>query len=145
MSQKVALKGLVLMVGLILCGSFYPFEYDPPASGLGPLGALFQSWNRRVPRIDFVLNIAFYAPFGALGVLAMPASATRGRRLALMLGLGLSFSLANEVMQYYVGRQQSFSDVFANGFGTFLGGFSVLYLGFERHLARFISTLTGAN
>ena len=139
MSNTSALKGLLLIVGLMLCVSFYPFEYDPPTSAGGPLGAFLQSWNRRVPRIDFVLNIAFYLPFGALAVLAMPIDVSRRRRLALTLVLGLAFSLVSELVQYYVGRQQSISDVFANGFGTFLGGFGVLYLGFEKHIGRFLS------
>lgn len=125
MSQRCTLVALVVIVGLILCGSLYPFEYDRPSSGTGPLAALFELWSAWPPWGDFLANILFYAPLGVLGVLSMPASVSRAQRLVLMVLFASVLSVGNELMQFYLGRQTSIFDVGANVLGTFLGSIGV--------------------
>jgi VanZ family protein len=121
LSRITALIALVLVVGLILLGSFYPFKYRPPSDGIGPLATLIASWNARLPRGDFLVNIFFYAPLGVVGIHVPPPNVSLVRRLAMTLAFGAALTIGCELLQYYAGRQTSIFDVAANVIGTLLG------------------------
>jgi hypothetical protein len=142
MSQKFALFALAITIGMILCGSLYPFEYRGPATEMGPWIALLQSWKPWPPETDFVVNLFFYAPLGASGVLSIPENIPRPYRVALTVLAGALLSTATELMQFYVGRDTSIFDIVANSVGTFVAAISVMYLALKRQLAR-LQNLSG--
>ena len=52
----------VATVAAILLACLYPFGFAARHGGIGPVGALVASWARPPKPIDFLLNIALYAP-----------------------------------------------------------------------------------
>ena len=119
--RRLSLIALAAAIAFIIWASLYPFEYRVPANSSGPLIALIQSAGDRILWDDFTANIALYGPIGFFGVLAIPAGASVGRRLALTLLLGAALTVGIELMQYYVQRETSAFDVYANLLGTLLG------------------------
>jgi VanZ family protein len=119
----------VIVAGLILYGSFYPFEFSVPADGVGPLQTFIDSIGRPPARGNFVANVLLYLPFGFFFVLSFgPAR----RRAALPLGVvcGAAMSLFVELVQYYdADRVTSFSDFYTNVLGSLLGGLATLAAG----------------
>lgn len=123
-----------IIVAVILYGSLYPFRFQQPEGGVGPLRHLIQSWAETPGRGDFVANIFFYLPLGYFGSLAL---AGRGRRLPRILLVTLAgglLSTAMELAQYYIAERVSAADdIYANLIGTLLGAI-VANLAGERFL-----------
>lgn len=72
----------------------------------------------------FVLNIAFFVPFGVLGVVAAgtPEPAALARQVVLVGLLGLLLSLGVETLQVFTrNRIPSSADVLANAIGAIAG------------------------
>ena len=119
----------VLMAGVILYGSFYPFDLRIPPSGIGPVATFIASIGDRPGRGDFIANILLYLPFGFFFVLSF--TATR-RRTAVPLAVlcGALISLPVELTQYYdAGRVTAFSDFYTNVLGSLLGALAALVIG----------------
>ena len=128
----------VIVAGLILYGSFYPFEFQVPADGVGPLQTFIDSIGRPPGRGNFVANVVLYLPFGFFFVLSFSPAR---RRAAVPLGMvcGAAMSLTVEFAQYYdADRVTSFSDFYTNALGAFLGGLAALVAG-----SRFRLSLVG--
>jgi VanZ family protein len=119
----------VLIAGLIVYGSLYPFDFLVPADGVGPLQTFIDSIGRPPGRGNFVANVLLYLPFGFFFVLSFgPAR----RRAAVPLGVvcGAAMSLSVELVQYYdADRVASFSDFYTNTLGSLLGGLAALAAG----------------
>ncbi len=106
---------LVAYVVALALIAFWPTHVD---EGAGPLLAAI----RRVlpwatyPRIEFVANIALFAPFGLLLTLLM-------RPWPWVLGAGVAASAAIELVQAVAlpGRTATAWDVIANSLGTVAG------------------------
>ncbi|MEJ0015662.1 MAG: VanZ family protein [Acetobacteraceae bacterium] len=119
----------LLMVGVILYGSLYPFELRVPTDGPGPLLTFMASWKQRVSRVDFIANVLLYLPFGFFFLLSFPP-ARRRAALGLVVACGAALSLAIEFTQYYdAGRVTSASDFYTNTIGTLIGGLGARVLG----------------
>ena len=112
---------LIAIIGMIVYGSLYPFDFHVVSGGLGPVGTLLHGWDKTPGRGDFVSNILLYMPLGFIGTI------TVGRRVGLaQLGftvlIGTGLSLAVEVAQYYDGgRDTEATDLYANTLGTMIG------------------------
>ncbi len=112
----------VIMLAVILYGSFYPFEFRIPPHGIGPLATFLACWSERPGRGDFIANILLYLPFGFFFVLGFPPGRHTRRALFLAVLAGAVMSLSVELAQYYdAGRVTSFSDFYTNTLGTLLG------------------------
>jgi len=87
-----------IITGLILYGSFCPFEFSVPAEGVGALQTFINSVGSRPGRGDLIVNVVLYLPFGFFFVLGF----TR-RWAAVPLGVlcGAALSLLVELTQYY--------------------------------------------
>ncbi len=117
------------MIGVILHGSLYPYQFHVPASGVGPVATLLDSWADPPSSFgDLVANILLYVPLGFLGALTM--SSGWGVRLGMMSLAGLLLSTAVELAQFYdPGRVTNMSDVYLNTFGATLGAIAALLFG----------------
>ncbi len=117
--------GLLLLIYLcgILFMGFKPstYKYDVTRSFL---------MAGHLPKVDFIINIIGFIPFGYLIVLYLFTRQRNGRPdsalplsmlgLAIAAGTGVSFII--ESIQYGIpGRTSSFYDLVANGFGTCIG------------------------
>jgi VanZ family protein len=117
------------MAGVILYGSFYPFDFRVPAGGIGPVATFIASIGDRPGRGDFIANILLYLPFGFFFVLSFAAT---HRRVAVPLAVlcGALMSLSVELTQYYdAGRVTAFSDFYTNVLGSLLGAITALVMG----------------
>ena len=110
------------MVAGVAYGSLYPFAFQMPPGGEGPLNALLASWGHRIERTDFFGNVIFYLPIGFFGFPAFSAGWRAPTRVAGAVIVGAALSLGCEIAQYYdPGRVTSAYDLFANALGTFVG------------------------
>jgi VanZ family protein len=133
---------LIAIIGMIVYGSLYPFDFQWASDGVGPLHTLLYSWDKTPGQGDFVSNILLYMPLGFIGAV------TVGRRVGLaQLGLtvliGMTLSLMVEVTQYYDGgRDTEATDLYANTLGTAIGAAIGWFFGqdFRLPLLREIST-----
>jgi VanZ family protein len=119
----------VIVTGLILYGSFYPFEFTVPPDGVGPLQTFIDTIGRRQSRGNFIANLVLYLPFGFLFVLSFGPVR---RRAAVPLGVlcGAAMSLFVELVQYYdADRVTSFTDFYTNTLGALVGGLAALVAG----------------
>jgi VanZ family protein len=113
---------LAIIIVAILYGSLYPFAFRQPVDGIGPIDTLLQNWGQIPRRSDFLANILFYMPLGFFGVLAIAAKMRVVAAMCLVIIIGVFFSTAMELTQYYVaGRVTDASDVYADVIGTALG------------------------
>ena len=121
---------LLLVIGLIVYGSLYPWHFDFEGSGANPLWVLLHAWPRGIDRFvlrDIPINLLIYLP---LGMAAFLAAARRHGRLvafdaALLIALGLSASM--EMLQIYdPGRTCSLIDVLCNVAGAAAGAATAL-------------------
>ena len=120
--NKGSLIGAAIIVAVILYGSLYPFTFDQPEGGVGPLKHLLQSWAETPGRGDFIANIFFYLPLGFFGSLAVAGSGRTLPRILLVTLAGGLLSTAMELAQYYIAERVSAADdVYANLIGTVLG------------------------
>src|SRR5580698_3123483 len=90
----------VIVAGLILYGSFYPFGFQVPADGVGPLQTFIDSIGRPPGRGNFVANVVLYLPFGFFFVLSF-SPARRWAAVPLAVVCGAAMSLTVEFAQYY--------------------------------------------
>ena len=125
--NDAAMKGLLASaflagaaITLIVYGSLFPFCFDPPSFGSGPVRTLLESWALPFQGADFLRNIVFYVPLG-FSLSAVLYGYALKRRLVVALLIGAGFSLALELLQYYTGRTCSAHDVVANITGTIMG------------------------
>jgi len=121
---------LLLVIGLIVYGSLYPWHFDFEGSGANPLWVLLHAWPRGIDRFvlrDAAINLLLYFPLGTAAFLAV---ARRHGRLAafhaaLLITLGLSASM--EMLQIYdAGRTCSLFDVCCNVSGAAAGALTAL-------------------
>ncbi len=127
-SSKLWLATLII-AAVILYGSFYPFEFRVPASGIGPIATFLASIGQRPGRGDFIANILLYLPFGFFFVLSHGRDRQAACLPVVVLG-GALLSLSVELAQYYdAGRVTAFSDFYTNTLGTLLGGLAALPIG----------------
>lgn len=111
----------IVIVGIIIHGSLYPYDfYVPPGDG-GALRALIDSWA--VPPASFgdlISNILLYMPLGFFGVMSTRLAGWRRFWLVTLFGLVLCTSI--ELCQFYDrGRVDNFSDIYLNTGGAALG------------------------
>ena len=121
---------LLLVIGLIVYGSLYPWHFDFEGSGANPLWVLLHAWPRGIDRFvlrDIPINLLIYLP---LGMAAFLAAARRHGRLvafyaALLIALGLSASM--EMLQIYdPGRTCSLLDMLCNVCGAAAGALAAM-------------------
>jgi VanZ family protein len=109
------------VVGIIVYGSLYPFEFYDNPDVHGPVRDLLATWRTPSNRDDAIANILLYIPFGFFSV----QSVRRLRTFILVLLVvfaGTALSVALELTQLYdLGRYSTLADVYANTAGTLLG------------------------
>ena len=111
---------LAVATGLIVYVSLFPFRFAEHGPTL--LEALQRISWQRAGRGDIFNNLLLYAPFGFCVVLVLEPRWGRAGALVGALVLGISLSLALEVLQASVpGRVSSLRDLSLNGAGTFAG------------------------
>src|SRR4029079_12569631 len=109
------------MVGVIVYGSLYPFEFYRPQESIGSLRGLLSTWRTWTGRADIVSNIMLYVPFGAFAVWAISKFRAPFRIASAVLA-GTALSFAMELAQYFVaGRFASMADVYCAAVGSLLG------------------------
>ena len=122
------LTAATIVVILLVC--LYPFRFSTRHGHFNAVGALVRSWAKLPGPIDFILNIALYAPLGAFGALSTSRRLRRPwRRIALVTAGGALLSISVELTQYFdAARYTAASDVYANTLGAFLGAAGVVLL-----------------
>ncbi len=121
----------LLVLALILYGSFYPWHFRFDRYSGDPLDfLLFHSWpavwTRGLIR-DMAANVLFYMPLGASAFLMLVRRRTRGFAVSGATILGFALSFAVEVLQLYIpGRETSLLDVLSNTTGALLGALAAL-------------------
>jgi len=133
----------ILVVAIILYGSLYPFTFQQPAHGTGPVEKLLQSWSEAPQRSDFLANILFYTPLGFFGALAITGRDCAVQAISFATIAGALLSISMELAQYYLqSRVTAATDVYANVTGTALGAVvgSIAYGNFRWPLLREISS-----
>ncbi len=114
---------LAMVVAFILYGSLYPFSFIAPSSNIGPVEALFATWNAAPQRGDVLANLIFYMPLGFVGTRAFLLVSGSSWGIAVAALAGAALSVGCELGQYYVmGRVTSATDVYSDVVGTILGG-----------------------
>ncbi|MGA2593014.1 MAG: VanZ family protein [Bryobacteraceae bacterium] len=120
---------LLIVVALILYGSFYPWEFHARRLANSPLWILLHSWPRAFDRFivwDVAVNVALYLPLGIFGFLAMGSRASRMARVFTPLALALALSSCVEMVQLFddsriCSASDVASDVAGAGVGIALG------------------------
>jgi VanZ family protein len=103
---------------LIAILTLYPFEPSFTEKG----GAHLLAWHRCQKFRDVISNLLLFCPFGLTGFFALRQFLFPIRASILVLSMGLSFSLAIEMLQAFDrGRDSSLNDVILNGLSTGLG------------------------
>ena len=125
---------LLIVVAIILYGSFYPWHFHARRLGAGPLWILLHSWPAGLSRYlvwDVAVNLALYLPVGVFGFLSVSERAPRTLRFCAPLLLALLLSASVEMIQLFdPSRDCSASDVAANVTGAAVGiGLGALYRG----------------
>jgi VanZ family protein len=107
---------LLVLVLLILYGSFYPWHF------VAVPGHPFLQPVSFADKRDFILNLWIYIPLGALAFWAFPGPGIL--RWIVPVCLGLALSTFVELVQSVVPtRVSSLADILANGLGTVVGMF----------------------
>jgi VanZ family protein len=129
---KNAIGALAIIVLMVSYGSLFPFVFRVPATGIGPLQTLLNTWAMVPGRGDFLLNIVLYSPLGFFAVLAAPARLGTTQRIILGVLIGTILSAGLEMLQYYSqGRVTYAGDLYANITGSALGSIGGILLGRE--------------
>jgi VanZ family protein len=107
----------LLVVGFILYGSLYPFQFHARPAETDPFAYLLSTWRDWDHGGDLVANILLYIPFGFLGVGAF------GRWAALpVLLAAAALATGVELGQFHdQGRVTSMGDVYADTIGGGVG------------------------
>jgi VanZ family protein len=113
----IALAGLI---GLIVYGSLYPFDFAAIEFPGGAFHALLSTWPERTTTSDLLANVLLYIPFGFAAVLCWNGPRPLRALAAILAGIALSLSL--EYLQLFdMGRWATMSDVRSNAAGAILG------------------------
>ena len=120
---KATYAALTLGLGAVITFlELYPFKFRVPASGLGALRTLLESWAERPPPGDFIRNIVAYI---ALGFCATMALGYLSPWWGWVVGVGLAGAICSvsfELTQYFIlGRVTSAMDVYADTLGALIG------------------------
>ena len=120
--RLLALAYLVLLI----YASLYPFSgWTVPVQ---PFAFLAPEWTRHWQRVDMLINVLAYVPFGLLLVLGWKGRAPRPLALVLATLSGAMLSFAVESLQQFLpSRVASLTDVATNTLGT-LAGAALAYL-----------------
>jgi glycopeptide antibiotics resistance protein len=111
---------LVVIVGLILYVSLYPFEFAPNRPGW--LAALHSMSWARASRSDMFNNVLLYAPLGFCLALLTEPRAGRLAALPIATAAGALLSLTLELLQASIeSRVPSYTDLTLNTAGTLAG------------------------
>jgi VanZ family protein len=130
--DKPFLVVAIIIVVIIVYGSLYPFTFQQPSNGIGPVRTLLESWAAQLERGDVLANILLYVPLGFFGSLAIRRRVSLISRACVMVLLGASLSTFMELSQYYdAGRVTSAIDVYSNVIGTLTGTVGALWFGGE--------------
>ncbi|GAB4466491.1 MAG: VanZ family protein [Burkholderiaceae bacterium] len=90
--------------------------------GVSPWAFLTAPLPRYITGFDIAVNVAGYAPFGAIGVLALHPRLRRARAVLVAVLAGVVLSACVEALQTYLPRRiASNVDLAANGAGALLG------------------------
>ena len=134
------LQFLLLVIALIVYGSFYPFHFELTPRAAYPvttiLGAWPTQWSRYLLR-DFLINVMIYIPLGF--AMTMLFIEKRLRPVAAAAGMALSCFLSStmEFTQLYIPlRDPSIADILANTAGGTLG--ALVAMASERKLRRLL-------
>ena len=118
-----------IVVGFIIYGSLYPFDFSLSATKVEAWEALQSLRLFQRSFGDMVANVGLFVPFGLLGtyVLGTQKKTAGGFLLALVLGVSLALSL--QIAQVYLpSRIPSLGDVAWNSVGILIGGLLHLLL-----------------
>ena len=131
---KNAVWALAIIVLIVSYGTLFPFAFRVPATGIGPVQTLLNTWAMMPRRGDFLLNILLYLPLGFFAVLAAPAGLGATHRILIGVLIGTILSAGLEMLQYYsVGRVSHAGDIYANFTGSALGSIGGILLRREFH------------
>jgi hypothetical protein len=127
-TRYALLTAATIVVIFLVC--LYPFRFSIRHGDINAVGALIGSWAKPPGLIDFILNIAFYAPLGVFGALSFsPRSRRKWWRIGLVTAGAALLSIAIELIQYFdAARFTAASDVYANALGAFFGAAGVVVL-----------------
>lgn len=118
------LRVLLLVTGLIVYGSLYPWRFHPASLPASPLWVLLHSWPAHFDRFifkDIAVNVALYFPFGAACYLWLRKRPAILAALA-PVALALLLSGSMEMLQLFDGgRVCSLLDLVLNVSGAALG------------------------
>lgn len=120
---------------VIVHGSLYPYEFQIPYGGPGPLGALIASWASPPSSLgDLIANLLLYTPLGFAAAFLL----NDDRRIWIIPIFGMALSTSVEVLQYYdAGRVTNASDIYLNTIGTVFGaGLALLAKKTQSHRIR---------
>jgi hypothetical protein len=74
MLSRKFLTATLVVIGVILHGSLYPYEFQVPPSAVGPVATLLHSWATPPSSYgDLVANLLLYVPYGFFGAMAIRA------------------------------------------------------------------------
>lgn len=124
------IRVLLLIVGFIIYGSLYPWQYRPAPRGISPIEVLLHSWPANLGFSDIgdiSVNLVLYVPVGMFGFLALNRFRGCWWRWILPTLIALLLSALIETAQVYdQTRVCSLVDVLCNT----LGGASGTVLGY---------------
>jgi VanZ family protein len=127
---------LAIIVAGVAYGSLYPFHFEEPIGGQGPLQAVLRTWDIAPGRGDLLANIVLYLPIGFFCVRIFPARMSEPLRFMLTLLFGTALSGCVELAQYYdPGRVPSAGDVYTNAFGTAVGAVAGIVFAYDIRLS----------
>lgn len=123
--HKLILYLLLLIVILILYGSFYPFRFELERFSHLRIGLMFEHAQlRRSNYADIIGNLLFYIPLGMVLIHAFPKDWPPFIRVLMTIFLGASLSFSIEYLQQMtINRVSSFLDVMLNSTSTAIGAF----------------------
>ena len=131
----------ILICGLLLYGSFYPWTFSPGGSFWAAALHVFSAWPYEYSFAilkDMALNIVVYAPLGLTGYLSL-APGFRWKRAVAPVVFGFFLSWFVETMQAFLPRQPSGMDLLCNTLGTAAG--VAIAAAYESALAKWFARL----
>jgi VanZ family protein len=133
--QRTARWLLAAVIVLILYGSLFPFEFEPPAArSLYELAAslTFQHSSRG----DVIANLLLYTPLGLCMTIALPRRWRAAAVVVLTIAAGMLLSLTVELLQTLEpARVASLTDVLLNTAGTASGcAAALVYVALGTHI-----------
>ena len=111
----------IVYVALLICASLYPMS-GWRVMGLPLFDYLIAPWPKYFDPSEIIVNLIGYMPLGLLVVPALPQHWSWKKKVVVTVLCALLLSLCMETMQNFLpARVSSSVDLFANGFGAFLG------------------------